>query len=52
MSHDRPGAPVDGPAEVVPLHSPRGRDGWLGEDSEGRPIPCLQCRPHLQRTEP
>lgn len=23
-------------------------DGWLGRDSEGRPIPCLTCRPHLR----
>lgn len=23
------------------------RDGWRGEDSEGRPVPCTQCRPHL-----
>lgn len=25
------------------------RRGWLGEDDEGRPIPCLVCRPHLSR---
>lgn len=23
---------------------------WLGYDSEGRPIPCLRCKPHLIRT--
>ncbi len=23
-------------------------DGWLGEDTDGRPIPCLRCRPHLR----
>lgn len=28
-------------------HDPRCRDGWLGEDDAGHPIPCLQCRPHL-----
>ncbi len=22
-------------------------DGWLGEDDEGRLIPCLTCRPHM-----
>lgn len=24
-------------------------DGWLGEDDEGRPRPCLTCRPGLAR---
>ncbi len=24
-------------------------DGWLGEDNEGRPRPCLVCRSHLRR---
>ena len=23
--------------------------GWVGEDPEGRPIPCLTCKPHLRR---
>lgn len=23
-------------------------DGWLGEDDQGRPRPCLTCRPHLK----
>lgn len=23
--------------------------GWLGEDDEGRRIPCLDCKPHLAR---
>ena len=23
--------------------------GWLGSDPEGRPIPCLTCKPHLAR---
>lgn len=31
------------------FHDPRCEDGWLGEDERGRPIPCLQCRPHLAR---
>lgn len=34
------------------LHVSKCLDGWLGEDDEGRPIPCLQCRPHLARTRP
>lgn len=21
--------------------------GWRGEDAEGRPRPCLRCKPHL-----
>jgi hypothetical protein len=21
--------------------------GWVGEDAEGRPVPCLICRPHV-----
>lgn len=28
-------------------HAERCRRGWLGEDSEGRPIPCPVCRPWL-----
>lgn len=24
--------------------------GWLGYDRDGRPFPCLECRPHLRRT--
>lgn len=28
-------------------HAAACRRGWLGEDSEGRPIPCTRCRPHL-----
>lgn len=24
-------------------------DGWLGFDDDGRPTPCLDCRPHLAR---
>lgn len=31
-------------------HDPRCRSGWLGQDLDGRPIPCLQCRPHLRKT--
>jgi len=28
-------------------HDQRCRRGWLGEDTEGRPVPCLVCRPWL-----
>ncbi|WP_330253075.1 hypothetical protein OG874_00220 [Nocardia sp. NBC_00565] len=24
--------------------------GWIGYDDEGRPIPCLACKPHLAKT--
>ena len=44
-------APVD--ADPPPAQRPAGEhdtrcaDGWLGEDSKGRPRPCPHCRPHL-----
>lgn len=28
-------------------HDEECRDGWRGEDDEGRPRPCLVCRPWL-----
>lgn len=31
-------------------HRPARCGGWLGEDEEGRPVPCLRCRPHLALT--
>jgi hypothetical protein len=34
----------------VRRHDPRCLGGWLGTDLDGRPIPCLQCRPHLTQT--
>ncbi|WP_157514994.1 hypothetical protein [Nocardioides sp. J54] len=47
---DRYGDPIeDEPEEADRWHDPRCRDGWLGEDLQGRPVPCLQCRPHLLR---
>lgn len=30
-------------------HDPRCRSGWLGQDLDGHPIPCIQCKPHLAR---
>lgn len=30
------------------VHDARCHRGWLGEDDEGRPIPCYACRPHLR----
>lgn len=35
--------------EAIP-HEQRCHDGRLGEDHNGRPIPCPTCRPHLART--
>lgn len=36
-------------AEVEALRAHRSTcvAGWLGEDTNGRPKPCLICRPHL-----
>lgn len=28
-------------------HARECRGGWLGEDPDGRPVPCPTCRPHL-----
>jgi hypothetical protein len=35
--------------EASERHDPRCRAGWLGEDLNGRLVPCLMCRPHLVR---
>lgn len=40
----------DEPSDASSFHDPRCRRGWLGQDLEGRPIPCLHCRPHLHKT--
>ncbi|MGB7363327.1 MAG: hypothetical protein WA931_09855 [Rhodococcus sp. (in: high G+C Gram-positive bacteria)] len=45
--HDRTGDVID--LDATGGHDRRCRRGWLGEDAEGRPIPCLVCRPHLAR---
>lgn len=62
MTHDRTGERIDDDAltrshliaENQVIHSastPHGcHRGWLGEDLDGRPIPCLRCRPHLRKT--
>mgnify|MGYP003709920565 CR=1 FL=1 len=47
---DRTGDEVEAES-TPPHHDPRCRRGWLGEDLDGRPIPCIQCRPHLFRSE-
>lgn len=43
----RAGASTSSLADAPRTHDPRCRRGWLGEDEDGRPIPCLTCRPHL-----
>lgn len=35
--------------DVPPAVPHRCVDGWAGEDSDGRPVPCSTCRPHLRR---
>lgn len=49
--HDRTGELIEIDDEPYPPpfrpHDFRCRDGWLGEDADGRLIPCLTCRPHL-----
>lgn len=46
---DRYGEPA--PAEPVPTatvdHDPSCRNGYLGEDDNGHPIPCPDCKPWL-----
>lgn len=45
---DRFGEPLDETSDAdVELHDPRCRNGWLGEDSQGRAIFCPKCKPHL-----
>lgn len=49
--YDRYGEPIeDEPDSPTKAHDIRCHNGWLGEDDQGRPIPCLTCRPHLRRT--
>lgn len=47
MRRDRNGDLVDDDQEQEPPHDPLCRDGWIGTDPAGRPIPCTACRPHL-----
>ncbi|WP_213572468.1 hypothetical protein [Rhodococcus sp. USK13] len=50
MTLDRYGEEAEAGRVLNAPHDPRCRSGWLGEDLDGRPVPCLQCRPHLART--
>ncbi|WP_156666039.1 hypothetical protein [Rhodococcus sp. HS-D2] len=38
------------PAEVDDIHNPEECTGWRGLDDDGRPIPCIDCRPWLRTT--
>lgn len=46
MIRDRDGSEVE-PDEATPAHYCQA--GWTGTDPEGRPIPCLLCKPHLAK---
>lgn len=50
MTRDRYGEVVDLDAPARKPHDPRCRNGWIGDDEDGRPIPCRQCKPHLEHT--
>ena len=53
--YDRYGDPIEDKPdrrEDLELHDPRCRRGWLGDDDDNRPVPCLTCRPHLRRRDP
>lgn len=28
------------------------RNGWLDDDEDGHPVPCLRCKPHLHPEGP
>lgn len=50
---DRYGDDIDDSPNIADdWHDPYCLDGWLGEDLDGHPIPCLDCRPHLRRRRP
>ncbi len=46
MSPDRYGNPDERKCSDPRCGNGRPK-GWVGEDDEGRPIPCLQCKDHL-----
>lgn len=39
----------DAAPDLDRLHRLACRDGWLGEDDQGRPVPCPRCRGHLDQ---
>jgi hypothetical protein len=45
---DRYGEPAADPVPAATVdHDPRCRNGYLGEDDNGHPIPCPGCKPWL-----
>ena len=36
----------------IPIPACACRNGWIGEDPEGRPIPCPNCKPRYGNREP
>ena len=46
---DRFGEPVADqvPTATTPVHDPACVNGYIGEDSDRRPIPCPTCKPWL-----
>jgi hypothetical protein len=49
MAYDRTGEPIE-PACPDPRCGNGCPKRWIGYDDEGRPIPCLRCKPHLVTT--
>lgn len=49
MRHDRTGELVEDEDTPVVAQSHRCRGGWIDRDADN-PVPCLQCRPWLART--
>lgn len=47
MPLNRYGEDTDDPPSNE-LHHRERCGGWLGADLDGRPVPCLQCKPHLK----
>ncbi|TFV67224.1 UNVERIFIED_ORG: hypothetical protein E4P37_03440 [Bacillus sp. AZ43] len=49
--YDRTGEPIEdddpAPTTATQAHDPTCRGGWLGEDDDGRLVPCLTCRPWI-----
>jgi hypothetical protein len=45
MHRDRTGELVD----EVPTSRHDCTRGWVGEDHDGRPVPCFICKPYLTR---
>lgn len=49
MRRDRDGSPIEDEEQPPLITRHYCRNGWKGETPDGRPIPCLECKPHLTR---